>query len=158
MEMTSTIADQLIEASAWKDPSQPAPKPAQVASDLRNYINCTEEAEMMKHWHPVEGHLFPQGTLTELAIPAIDVFLAALLDPRPSFSLAWILEALRFAAVSAFDDRGNPECRRRLRSGLWLLAAMALEQPPSVAAAAVEVIEVIDPALAALIESTDQRQ
>ncbi len=114
---------------------------------------------MMNHWHPVEGYLFPQGSLTELALPAVDVFLAALTDPRPPFALAWILEALRFAVLSTSSESGREdECRRRVSRGLWLFVAMAQDQPPAVRVSAIEVIEAIDPALAALVESSEGRQ
>lgn len=148
-----SLAEQLIESTDWSSTGEWAHKPEQITAALRNYINCEVEADMLTHWHPLEGCLFPQGTLQEVTPAAVDVFLAALIDPRPPFSLAWILEALRFSVLGDSLEPGRQaDCQQRVNKGLWLLVAMTQTQSSPVRLAALEVIEVIHPALALLVE------
>jgi hypothetical protein len=106
-------------------------------------------------WWGLEGVMFAQDTIYGAAEPAVEVLVAALADDRPQFAKAWIVEVLRsvLKGGSLDDPELSARCRDRATRGTWLLVGVSNELEGADRAAALALLEVLDPVVASVARS-----
>lgn len=126
---------------------------SELGGSLAAFIGGEDENRMLEFWWGLEGIVFSQGRISEAAVPVVDVLMAALVDDRPLFVKAWILEALRFIVSGGCPDDPDlaARCLGRARAGAWLLAAVSPTLSVAERDAVVELLMVIDLAVAEFV-------
>lgn len=145
------LGDSMIHSIDWSHHDVLRGDGSDLAHALESFIGCDDPSLMSDLWWRIEGVMFSQDTIYGAAEPGVDVLIAALADDRPHFVKAWILEALR--SILKGGSLENPEladrCRDRAARGAWLLAAVARELNGEDREAALDLLERIDPVVAA---------
>ncbi|GAA3809096.1 hypothetical protein [Amycolatopsis tucumanensis] len=94
----------------------------------------------------LDNHLEISGNLFEVAVPAVEVILAALAGPLPDFARVEFLDMLA-VLVSGDSYAGQPadlgeHCRLKARNGLWTILQVGYEHEAETAR---DILWVVDP-------------
>ena len=122
-----------------------------LAEALKRFLDAEDDESASDLWFGLEGAAFAQNTLYAGAVPTVSAMLAALAEQPPAFLREWIIEVVRFILCggSGVDPSLHKRCLDGAREGIWLLAAEAEgTAEPVYADAVLEVLSLIDPALA----------
>ncbi len=150
-----SVSDRVLRSVDWQSVQVLRGSGPELAEALSRFIGCDNPDEMADLWWGLEGVMFAQGTIYGAAEPAVDVLLAALVDGRPEAATAWIVELLRMVLVGVSPDDPSLQlrCRARAARGTWLLATLAIRLDGTDREAVLEVLGLIDQAVADSVRS-----
>lgn len=129
-----SIANLLIDSIAWEEYFDASGRAAQIGISLRELIVAKDEkAAELAYWK-LENRIVAQGTVYDVAVPAIRVLVAAFLNDLAMpvrISILELLYQILSGATSELETKRDlvDECRILAAEGLWLIVREFVSGP-----------------------------